>query len=203
MNAPHTRGEDFLNWLQLQVKNRDDKRLGGAARKALADMRRAARDSLNGNYDIGRVAPHIGEYLSDSITPDDEWLSVVGALYALSYANVPQTNEVSLGKALRRLRNTDKGNDSLEARFMALLNSREENLPGHLRQAIALLDAAQKGIGLDWKLLWQDMQWWSRAERKIQKQWLRDFYRADKRETAPVVNDNTTPEIEGDNDDED
>lgn len=202
MIATETRGYDFLIWLQQQVRVRDDDRHGGTARKILAEVRRGARNSLHSSYDFARVAPHIGPYLSDKMTDADEWLSVIGALYAAAYANVPQINGVSLGKSLRLLRDSDKGNDSLEARFMALLNSREENLPGHLRQLIGLLDSAQKGIGLDWFQLLDNVQAWNRSQREIQKRWLRDFYRADRRDDALTSTDNTTSEPEGDNEDE-
>lgn len=202
MNATDTQGHDFLEWLETQIKLRDVPKKGGAARKAVANIRRGARNNLHGSYDIARVAPYIGEYLSDRMTDADEWLSVIGALYATSYANVPQSSGVSMGRALRRLRDTEKGNDSLEARFMFLLNSSEESLPGHLRQMIGLMDAAQKNIGLDWRQLFDDVQRWDQRERPIQKKWLREFYRGEPKDDTQKSTDSATTEIEGDNNNE-
>lgn len=202
MNVTHTRGEDFLIWLAIQVKDRDDKRKGSAARKALADIRRAARNNLHDTYNFGYVYPHMGEYLGDQMTDEAEWLSAIGALYALAYTNVPSVKGVSLGEALRRLRDSDKGSDSLEARFMMLLNSREENLPGHLRQIIALLNAAQQNIGLDWLKLFHDVQGWDRGGRSVQKRWLHDYYRPDRQDANRPTDANTIPDTEDDNGDD-
>ena len=203
MQTSTTRSRDFLSWLMKQARNRDDKKMGGEARKSLAELRRGARDRLHDSYDIGRVAPHIGEFLSEGATAcdADEWLSVIGALFALNYEDVPQINNISLGGALRRLRDTGNGSDSLEARFMALLNSRGENLPGHLRQLIGLLASARKGLGLDWYALLQDVGRWDQSNRTIQKSWIRDYYRVSAHSSVEHT-DNAAQDTEGETNDE-
>ncbi len=106
-----------------------------------------------------------------------EWMTVIASLFALAHDRVPQSNGQSLGKSFRQLRDSPNGSDSTDARFMALINSQSENLPGHLRQVISLIASAQTGIGLDWYRLLHEVQQWDSPVCYVQKTWARDYYR--------------------------
>jgi CRISPR system Cascade subunit CasB len=70
----------------------------------------------------------------------------------------------------------ERESESIEKRFVALLNSDEDDLPLHLRHAVSLLAAAS--IPLDWTRLLLDVQAWGHPERYVQRQWSRDFWGA-------------------------
>lgn len=72
---------------------------------------------------------------------------------------------------------------------MTLLNADAEHLPGHLRQAISLLKA--EGIGLDWGLLLSNVCDWNIAGKRVQKQWVSDYYRSRKDNAAPTATETT------------
>ena len=78
-----------------------------------------------------------------------------------------------LGAALRQLKERG-GGDGPERRFVALLNSDEEDLPGRLRHAISLLKS--KAIPVDWRQLLLDLLRWGRTDRPVQRQWSREFW---------------------------
>ena len=79
----------------------------------------------------------------------------------------------SLGEAFRRLAE-DRGGDSTEKRFVALLNCHAEELPTHLRHAVSLL--ASGGVPIDWARLLRDVQGWGHPARWVQRDWSRDFW---------------------------
>ncbi|MCC6863119.1 MAG: type I-E CRISPR-associated protein Cse2/CasB [Bryobacterales bacterium] len=64
---------------------------------------------------------------------------------------------------------------SIEKRFVALLASRWEDLPEHLRHAVALLKA--EAVSIDYAQLLEDLQRWNAANRSIQRAWARSFWR--------------------------
>ena len=63
---------------------------------------------------------------------------------------------------------------SIEKRFVALLNSREEMLHEHLRQIIALLRSEKAPV--NWIELLKGIKFWSNSNRSIQRSWGRSFW---------------------------
>jgi CRISPR system Cascade subunit CasB len=109
-------------------------------------------------------------------------------LIASLFASHPEPGgRGSLGAAFARLK---KESDSVEKRFVALLNSDEDDLPSHLRHAVSLL--ASGGVPLEWAWLLYDVQHWGHPDRFVQRRWSRDFWAA-----APSSGEdeagNTTP----------
>jgi CRISPR type I-E-associated protein CasB/Cse2 len=142
-------------------------------RATLAELRRY----LGG--DLGRALFHVG-WLFNGV-PDRflENAALVAALFATNTMHLPG---VSLGQAFRRLRER-LGGDSTEKRFVALLDSNRDDLPGRLRQAVALLKSRE--IGLDWELLLRDLRYWGSTSHRVQRRWARDFW-AEERAEAPA-----------------
>jgi CRISPR system Cascade subunit CasB len=69
----------------------------------------------------------------------------------------------------------DKKQSSVERRFVALLNAKEEDLPNHLRQIIGLLKS--KEIPINWYQLLSDVKFWSsEGNYNTQRQWAKSFW---------------------------
>jgi CRISPR system Cascade subunit CasB len=108
------------------------------------------------------------------------------ALYAVAglYAKHPKHQEgkalsAAFGEFQRDRRNEGRSN-SLERRFIALLEADDSAVLDHLRQVIALLASAD--MGLDYRQLLHDLITWlnplSPNLEKIKQRWARDFYSA-------------------------
>lgn len=68
---------------------------------------------------------------------------------------------------------------SIEARFIALLDADDEQLPDRLRQTLSLLRA--EGVSVPWAQLLGDLLAWNHPDRYVQRRWARAFYQR----TAP------------------
>lgn len=79
----------------------------------------------------------------------------------------------SLGEAFARLA-AAISSESIEKRFVALLNCHEDDLAAHLRHAVSFLRS--KDIPVDWRQLLHDVQRWGHPDRFVQRQWARDFW---------------------------
>ncbi len=164
-----------------------DKKHDVTSRGKLANLRYGMRDRLHDPYPVGRVFPALKE---GSLTDNDErneWRTLIASLYGYSHDDIEDIKGITLGSALRTLADK-RDSDSLERRFMAMLNTDAEHLPGYLRQSLSLLKAEQ--IGLDWGTLLNDVAFWQHSEKKIQKKWVRDYYKSRKLD----ANDPLAPE---------
>ena len=150
-------------------------------RAALADLRSGLRGAPR---DLYRMGKHVVPFL-DGVRPDEEhWFYVVGALLAYHPEQV-QGQSRTLGESFGGIK---ESSGSIEARFLALLNSRGDNLPDHLRQAVGLL--AARRVPVDYFRLLQDCLAWDKDGRPIQLRWARDFYRAN-----PTNNENAASHV--------
>ena len=138
---------------------------GQEDRGALADLRSGLGKEPG---KMARVHKHVVPYLQDK-NYHDRWYYMIATLFG-SYPK--HQGGRSLGRAFRPLR--DKS-DSMEARFIALLNAHEEDLYGHLRHAVRLLEANNEP--LDWFRLFEDLLQWDNTEGHVQLRWARDFYK--------------------------
>jgi CRISPR system Cascade subunit CasB len=152
--------------LFIRALNRLVTRDTGEDRAQLARLRRALahRDlDFNALKDLPELPQGEGHRV-------DLYL-LVAALFALH----PKPGNDALGIALRNLRNKlSAGAGSLDQRVTALLNSDREDLPYRLRQVIQML-AAQE-VSLKYDRLLQDLKDWDRDDRKVQRQWAKDYY---------------------------
>jgi CRISPR system Cascade subunit CasB len=82
----------------------------------------------------------------------------------------------SFGRAVALLYLQRNRTESIEQRFVALLDADGEQLPHHLRQMVQLL-RAEEGIRIYWVELLTDLRDWNRDDRRVQQLWARAFYR--------------------------
>jgi CRISPR system Cascade subunit CasB len=106
---------------------------------------------------------------------------LVASLFAL-YPDAPPWPEASrapwqrnFGASLRQLaEQTDS--DGPERRFVALLNSDDDDLPHHLRRIVSLLKSAKPPVPVDWVLLIRDLRDWNYTDRRVQHHWASAFW---------------------------
>lgn len=137
---------------------------GQEDRGALADLRSGLGKEPG---QMARVHKHVVPYLP-AHRYHDRWYYVLATLFG-SFPK--QRNGYSLGKAFKPLR---QKSDSMEARFVALLNSHPDDLDDHLRHAVSLLKSNEQP--LDWFKLLEDLIQWDHPEGHVQLTWARDFY---------------------------
>ncbi len=119
--------------------------------------------------------PYVERFAGDS-NPHRLALYVTAGLFAL----YPKLGADSLAYALGTLMQR-RGSDSIERRFIALLDADAENLSIYLRQVVSLLRADE--LGFDHAMLLTDIAVWLNpytTERRdaVRQMWARDFYRA-------------------------
>lgn len=116
--------------------------------------------------------PYLGRFLSHDTKPNYEnTVFIIAALFAY-YPDAKHTSG-NLGASLREL---TESSDSIEKRFVALLNAETEDLPYYLRQIIGLLKS--NDIGVNWEKLFFGVQNWKNENLKetIQSQWAKQFW---------------------------
>jgi len=136
-------------------------------RAALANLRRGLGKPPKTSMEM---YPYLGQFLSHETKPHYEnAVFIVAALFAY-YPDAPG-NAGNLGASLRQLKDDS---DSIEKRFVALLNAEIEDLPYYLRQIVGLLKS--KEIAVNWQTLFEDVQLWSNHNRRVQTRWARSFW---------------------------
>ncbi|MBN1886145.1 MAG: type I-E CRISPR-associated protein Cse2/CasB [Candidatus Krumholzibacteriota bacterium] len=142
---------------------------GKEDRGALADLRSGLGKEPG---KMGRVHKHVSPYLPEN-NFNDRWYYLIATLFG---AFPQHKSGISLGMAFRPLR---RKSDSMEARFVALLNVHQDNLADHLRHAVNLLKANEES--LDWFRLFEDLLHWDHPEGHVQLRWARDYYSMEQR----------------------
>jgi CRISPR system Cascade subunit CasB len=106
--------------------------------------------------------------------PNGKWAEdpayIVGSLFAL---HPEPGGNGNMGTAFAMVR---ERNESLEKRFVALLNCHRDDLPNHLRQAVSLLKS--KDVPINWRQLLKDILSWDHEDRFVQQQWAREFWQS-------------------------
>jgi CRISPR system Cascade subunit CasB len=149
---------------------------GQEDRGALADLRSGLGREPGG---MARLHKYVVPYLPEN-RYNDRWYYVAATLFG-SYPKHRQGR--SLGAAFRPLR---ASSDSMEARFVALLNAYSDDLDDHLRHIISLLKSNEQPP--DWFRLLEDLLQWDHPEGHVQLRWARDFYKGG---DAPETNSDT------------
>lgn len=161
-------------------------------RGALADLRSGLGKEPG---QMVRVHRHVVPYLTGK-SYDDRWYYLTATLFGMHPKHKEPTEHESngkkwkevwtIGRAFRPLAfpPTEPKKDSMEARFVALLNAHADDLDDHLRHAVSLLKASEQP--LDWFRLFQDLLNWDRPDGRVQLRWARDFYRSDSSTWANV-----------------
>lgn len=178
-------------------------------RANLAELRRAAADPLR---DV-RSIWILGNHLPDT----DDWPFDAYRLVAILYAihaqrfstsdgghKLPQFSDGqktgycrrSFGESLRRLRGQlGAGQESLDQRFVAMLDTPREDLAIPLRGFIQRVAAAKKEVPVDYGQLLKDLLYWDGD--KTRRQWARDYWQPVMAEgdDEPLTDDTLQTEI--------
>lgn len=151
-------------------------------RAALATLRSALREG-NALAAASIVFPFLAP--TASRREEDDAL-LLASLFALH----PEAGSESVATALRGSAST-RNSDSIETRFRALLSAERDDLPTHLRNAVALIASGKRN--LDWVDLYDAIRRWHLDGPKSPKRrWARDYWRdhseSDVTETASSEN---------------
>lgn len=135
-------------------------------RAALAAIRRGLSAPTSAEV-LREVLP----FVSAKHSNHEAMYILVAALFATHSLEVEQQ---SIGTALRRVRDMPNSGDSIEKRFIALLDADHEQVAVHLRHAIQLCQS--RNIGVDYNMLLRDVLYWDAPQRWVQLRWARDFW---------------------------
>jgi CRISPR system Cascade subunit CasB len=150
----------FVAW--LEGLNQRDTKVRAVLRRSLA-------------FDPGihpAAFPYVEPFLA---TEDDSWRRTVHYLVAGLWAQHWKNGRgegIPLGKAAAIQMNASQSK-STEQRFVALLDSDEDQLPYRLRQMIALL----KDQNIDFEDVLKGLVFWNSESKRTQMNWVKDFYR--------------------------
>ncbi len=168
VGAPRSsRDERFISALEHLVTDDD--------RAALAALRRGLGQRPGETME---VYPYVVPYVQGlRYTSDENAYYIIASLVGLYPTPGWQRSDgkqwTNLGASLALLK--DDSGDSLEKRFVALLNAHVDDLPEHLRQAVSLLKSKDKPV--NWLRLLRDIKQWDREDRRVQRLWAKGFWR--------------------------
>ena len=159
-----------------------------SGRANLAELRRSAADPLNDYRSIWIL----GSYLPDRNDWPFDAYRLVAVLFAihkqkftegkLRKFSKEEKNRRSLGSSLRKLRGQlSVGQESLDQRFSALLNTPREDIAIPLRGFIQRIAAADKAVPVDYFRLLADVVYWYTNNKNTQRRWAQDYWQP----TAP------------------
>ena len=157
--AKPDRFDRFIGYLE-KLKEKED-------RGALAALRRGL------GADPGQTPemyPYVFPYTTGMTRSNENACFIAASLFALHHDGNSQD---TLGTVFRKIKHK-KDSESIEQRFVALLNADKEDLPIHLRHAIAL--AKGEDIPIGWRELLKGIRFWDYDDRFIQRKWARDFW---------------------------
>ncbi len=185
----------------MSLNDRQNKFIGNLLRLAEDEDRGALADLRSGlgkePGEMARVHKYVVPYLPETTRWEDRWYYVTAALFGLHPEHKKKVKhekngkewwEVwTLGRAFSPLAFPPKEQkkDSMEARFVALLNAHPDDLDDHLRHAVRLLESGKQP--LDWFELFEDLLHWDDPGGSVQLKWARHFYKGD----SPFKTDRT------------
>jgi len=132
-------------------------------RGALSALRRSLSEDA-----VAQAYPYVVPFFPREATP---WLERTYLLVAGLFALHPASGSSTLAAALRRVRDSTQS-DSVEKRFVALLDAHPENLGPHLRHAVSLVRSSE--IPIDWHDLLRTIRNWNHESAR--RNWARDFW---------------------------
>ena len=180
---------------ELQFIEYLERRTGdeGNGRAVLAALRRGLGKTPG---QASEMHPHLVPFTSSLLLRDEETYYLIASLFAFHHRRDQRVwpsdaRRRSFGASLALLatseataRGSTGPSPSLERRVVALLAARHEDLPEHLRYAVALFRTSD--VPVDWSELLRHIRAWQHEDRWVQRRWARDFWR------APAVEQNDT-----------
>ncbi len=158
-----TLDESFIAYLESVIK-RDDRAILAHFRRGLGKAPGMAMEMF----------PYLARFTQNRFRSEENAYFLVASLIGLYPTYSWKTDEGgrnNLGKSLSFLQDQS---ESIEKRFVALLNADEEDLPQHLRQIISLLKSKEAPI--NWLQLLKDIKFWSHENRRVQRNWAHGFW---------------------------
>jgi CRISPR system Cascade subunit CasB len=141
-------------------------------RGALAALRRGLGRAPGTTPETFR---HVVPWLSrEAVRADEDRYFLVASLFGLHPANTLQGDMGATFRQIHRAGGHEEG-DSLEKRFVALLNAHSDDLPNHLRHAVAM--ARSNDVPVNWYQLLRDLRRWNHPDRFVQRNWATSFWR--------------------------
>ena len=173
---------------------------GPTGRANLAELRRAAADPEHDFRDLRILGSQLAD--DDRVADAQRLTAALFALYAGKFwdkdnrlrlpAFAADSKRRTFGASLRRLwGQLGAGQDSLDLRFGALLDTPREDLTVPLRGLMQRLATAEKPIPVDFARLLLDIVRWNRDEpdrRSPRRDWARDYWQA-----APAADETDEP----------
>lgn len=152
--------EKFISYLENFVRKDD--------RAALAHLRRGL-----GRENAAEMFPYLAGWTANLCRSEEKAYFLVASLIGLYPTNSWKGDEKhnNLGKSLSFLQ---AESDSIEKRFVALLNADEEDLPNHLRQIVSLLKSKEAPV--NWLQLLRDIRYWNNEKNNVQRSWAKGFW---------------------------
>ncbi len=166
----------FIRHLESLVPRGGEKDVRESEHRAeLATLRRGlGRDAGT----VMEMYRYIGPLLpSGARRQEEDAYFQVAALFALHPSHWPRPEggpRNNFGASFRRLRLADGSTESVEKRFVALLDASSETIAHHLRHSVSLMRA--KDVSVNYLLLLRDIQRWSSDDRWIQRDWARAYW---------------------------
>lgn len=159
-----SREERFVEYLE-QLERAEDHAALAALRRSLG---KSPGEASGAHQYVLRFNPPVREEAA---------YYLIGALFAL-HPKTWQREEgakraTNLGASFAWF-NREVERESIEKRFVALLDCHADELPEHLRHAISLLRS--KEIPVDWVQLLRDLKYWEHEDRFVQRRWARAFW---------------------------
>ncbi len=157
---PEETNHPFIQYL-LELKEREN-------RAALAHLRRGLGKPPGS---VPEMYPYVVPWIQEKSDFEQRVYFLVASLFAMHQDN---TLDGNLGRTFQIIWKDAGDSPSIEKRFVQLLNSHPDELPGRLRHAIDL--AASKKVPVNYTQLLKDLRSWRNESRSVQKQWARQFW---------------------------
>lgn len=170
MSPPNQRDQAFIDHLH---KLADDRAALAALRRGLGKPPGAAAETYP------YVVPFLPRGRGDAAEGPYYLVATLFAYWHQGGRSVSANPPPNLGASLAKLRNAQErqggSTESVERRFVALLNCHRDDLGQHLRRIVELLRSGE--IPLDWAQLLDDVKGWNWESRRVQRAWARAFWR--------------------------
>lgn len=138
-------------------------------RAALASLRRGLGKPPGTS---AGMYPYVVPWIPESASAWEEKVCyLIASLFGL-HPDASGTGD--MGESLLRVRRLSNS-ESTEKRFVALLRSRAEDLPEHLRHSVSLCKS--KGVPIDWRRMYSDLVYWESEDKLVQTRWATSFWR--------------------------
>jgi CRISPR system Cascade subunit CasB len=164
----------FIGYLESLVPRGSDKDSRESEHRAvLATLRRGLGRETGTVTEMYR---YIGRYLPADAGPwQEDAYFLVGALFAMHPRHSQEGgSHNNLGASFRLLRQKEGSSESIEKRFVALLDASGDTLEHHLRHGISLMRAGE--VAVNYLQLLTDIQGWSWDDRAVQRRWARAYW---------------------------